>query len=115
MFPPNLREQRGDLLVIRMVDLDGNALAAAPVDFRSGLADGAGQRMGARSDRAPGDIDRGALLRESQGDPFSHAATGACHDRDLAGQRCVAAVRAHTQPPEPGGMCFARRLVSGRW
>ena len=39
----DLLEQRGDLIVVGMVDLDRDALAAAAVDFRRGLADGAGQ------------------------------------------------------------------------
>ena len=44
-----LLEQRSDLLVVGVIDLHRDALAAATVDLRRGLADGAGQRMMTRT------------------------------------------------------------------
>src|SRR5262249_47972361 len=84
LFPLHLLEQRRDLIVLAVIHPNGDALAAAPVDFGGGLADRTGQRVRARNQRAPGDVDGCALVREAERDPLSDAAAGARDDGDLA-------------------------------
>jgi hypothetical protein len=86
LFSPHLLEQRGDLLVIGMVDLHRNTFATPPINFRGSFTDRARQGIRSGSDRSPRDVNGGALLSQNEGNPLSHAAAGARHDGDLASQ-----------------------------
>ena len=77
-------EQRRDLLIVCMVDLHGDAFAAAPVDFSGRLAHRAWERESARRHGSTGYINRSTLVRERQRDPLAHSTTGACNNRNFA-------------------------------
>jgi hypothetical protein len=81
---PDLFEQRSDLMIVCMVDLHGDALAAAPVDFSSRFAHRAWERKSAWRHGSTGYINRSTLVRERQRDPLAHPATGACNNRNFA-------------------------------
>jgi hypothetical protein len=67
-----------------MVNLDGNALTAAAIDFHCGLADGARQRVRAGRNRAASNVDSCALLCEGEGYSLPYTSTGAGDHRNLA-------------------------------
>ena len=62
LFGQHAFEQGGDLGIVCMVALHGNAPAPGGGDFLSRLQDRAGHRGIAFADRAPGDIDRAAVV-----------------------------------------------------
>ena len=79
-------EQRGDLLVLCVIDLDRDTPAAPAIALRCRFGDGAGQRIFARCHRAAGDVHRGALLGQRQRDALADATTRAGDHGDPAGQ-----------------------------
>lgn len=110
LFPADTLEQRFRLLVVGMVDADGNTGAAGRRHQRGGLVDrpvglGLVCALG-----AAGDVDRAAVAAQRMGDPASGTTTGAGDDRDrrvyqprsFHSARCGRSVPSMVSSPWPG-------------
>jgi hypothetical protein len=84
MLPLYPVEQCRRLLVVAVVDLDGNSVAAPAGDFRRRFGYRAGQRVRARGDRAPGDVNGETFRTESQSYPLADPAAGTGNHCDFA-------------------------------
>jgi hypothetical protein len=80
LFSLHLREQRGDLLVVGVIDGDCDSLAAASLGLSGRLENRAGQRMDAGRHCSPRNVYRRALLCEDKGDSLSYTATRPRYD-----------------------------------
>lgn len=86
MLLTDLFEQGGDLIVVGVINPDCDAFAAAAVDFRSGLAHRAGQRVGTLGDRTSSNVNGCPFRPQRQRCSLAHTAAGSRHHCDFACQ-----------------------------